>query len=190
MTQTYKMLSANLLVWRRLPIRYEWQQEGKEKKILLKNFANFQQENIIWYALYAEMSMRLQMHVQWPRTVRLCVNIHSCNACTYTLLTIHIIIKSFYYISANLLPIYNISLWCLKLIVSILWCHTLCKYGTHHIHTHTHTLSQVGCKALRMTKILSLNVTKWVLFFNIVPLVVHALLPAVLQGLDTIGQKS
>ena len=51
------------------------------------------------------------------------------------------------------------------------------------------TSTRVSLKVLRLTKIFSWNVTKWGLFFNIVPLVVHTLLSSVLQCLDPIGQK-
>ena len=53
--------------------------------------------------------------------------------------------------------------------------------------------TNLGWKIHRLTKIISWNVTKWSLFFNIVPpflLVVCALFPFVLQCLDPIGQKN
>ena len=44
-------------------------------------------------------------------------------------------------------------------------------------------------KVYRLTKILSGNVTRWGLFFNIVSFVTHKLLPSVLQCLYPIGKK-
>ena len=49
---------------------------------------------------------------------------------------------------------------------------------------------RVGWKVHWLTKILSWNVTKWGLFFNIVFLVFHTLFTSVLQCLDPISQKS
>ena len=49
---------------------------------------------------------------------------------------------------------------------------------------------RVDWKVPRLTKILSKNVTKWGLFFNIIPLLVYTLFPLMLQFLDPIGQKS
>ena len=46
------------------------------------------------------------------------------------------------------------------------------------------------CKVHWLTKMLSWNVTKWGLFFNFVSLMVHTLLPLVLQCCDHIGQES
>ena len=67
-----------------------------------------------------------------------------------------------------------------------------------NIYTHTY-IHMCGLKvySLRCTKVdwkvhrlLSLNVTKWGLFFNIIHLAVHTLLPSVLQCLHPIGPKS
>ena len=49
--------------------------------------------------------------------------------------------------------------------------------------------AMVGWKVPKLTKILSLNTTKWSLFFNIVILVVDKLLQGVLPCLDPMGQK-
>ena len=59
------------------------------------------------------------------------------------------------------------------------------KFIYKHIHTHT----KVSSKEHKQVKIFAWNVTKWSLFFNIVLLAVHTLLPSEFQCLDPIGLK-
>ena len=64
------------------------------------------------------------------------------------------------------------------LCVCVCVCVYIYIYIYIYIHTHTHTQpTRVGWKVYRLTKILSWNVTKWGLFFNIVSFVVHTLVP-------------
>ena len=58
------------------------------------------------------------------------------------------------------------------------------SYIYMYIHTHTQWSAE------KFIGWLSWNVTKWCLFFNIVPFAVHTLLPSVLQYLDPIDQKN
>ena len=59
-----------------------------------------------------------------------------------------------------------------------------------HIYIYIINIYKFICwKVHRLTKILSQNMTKCGLLFNIVPLVMHTFLPSVFQCLDPIGQK-
>ena len=57
------------------------------------------------------------------------------------------------------------------------------KSNSRYIHT------KIGGKVHRLTKTLSWNMTKWGLFFYIVFLAVHTVVPSVLLCLDPIGKK-
>ena len=65
-----------------------------------------------------------------------------------------------------------------------------CWYGIsdYSVVRAIYIYTRVGWKVHRLTKILSWNVIKC-LFFNIVPFVVHRLLPSVWQWLDPISKK-
>ena len=59
-----------------------------------------------------------------------------------------------------------------------------------YIYIYVCVCVRVGRRVHSLTKILSWNVTKEGLFFNIIPLVVHTLFPTMLQCLDPIGKES
>ena len=69
------------------------------------------------------------------------------------------------------------------------WKLIVCTSYSHRIWPNE-IYSRVGWKVLWLTKILSWNVTKWVLFSNVNPLVVYVLLPSVLQCVHLIVKKS
>ena len=68
----------------------------------------------------------------------------------------------------------------------------MCKTKKKYINTIQKSIRVGGMKIVtnekQLTKILSENITKWDIFFNIVPFVIHVLIHRVTQFIDPIFQ--